>query len=169
MTKKRGGRLAFQHAARPGQEGTRFAERLAGSPDARDTFEHNPQAGWAGGPVVSPATGEDAGAGERTFQVRGPGGRGWSASGLQQRVFLEKSLIRPAGHLLPGRKKEIRRGYFNSSFTAPLALPKSIWPGKRSFKAAMTRPMSLGPSAPSSAISAVTAAFTAPSSICCGR
>lgn len=62
-----------------------------------------------------------------------------------------------------------RRRYFNSDLTAPLALPKSILPAKRSFSTPITLPISLGPAAPVSWMTAVMAALTSASLICLGR
>jgi len=50
-----------------------------------------------------------------------------------------------------------------------LALAKSIWPAYLPFKAAMQRPISLRPSAPSSATTAVAASTISSSLICLGR
>src|SRR6185312_6403244 len=68
----------------------------------------------------------------------------------------------------PGCAQPRAADYFNSSLVMPLALPKSIWPAYLAFSAAITLPMSLGPAAPVSLMTAAIAALASASLICLG-
>src|ERR1700754_2232643 len=71
--------------------------------------------------------------------------------------------------LLDERDGELAHfGALKSSLTMPLALAKSICPAKRSFIAAMTRPISFIWAAPSSAMVASAASLVSSSLICLG-
>ena len=83
-------------------------------------------------------------------------------------IWTCQSISMPAKH---GACYWLRAAYFlfSSSLILPLALPKSILPAKRSFSAAMARPMSFMVSALISCSSDEMADPASTSDICCGR